>query len=227
MSWLILWALRNPGLSLLSKNPEAVGCIWSNIFFCLTSLYSVQGALDWLEKNQDKSMEEISATSANKTTLNDDDSSAEPPALNPGEVAKSLMCEDCGRRFRSEAQAEFHAAKTQHINFKESTEEIAPLTEEEKKAKLAELRQKLAEKRSGMSEQDKIDKKKNEVGFLFKVITFHLMLMLLFRKFDARAQKRLKISKKISQRRSKSKKLKPNGARSKLKQLQKSAQEPK
>ncbi|MCJ1485331.1 hypothetical protein MMC06_005505 [Schaereria dolodes] len=122
----------------------------------------LQGALDWLEKNQDKSMEEISATSANKTTLNDDDSSAEPPALNPGEVAKSLMCEDCGRRFRSEAQAEFHAAKTQHINFKESTEEIAPLTEEEKKAKLAELRQKLAEKRSGMSEQDKIDKKKNE-----------------------------------------------------------------
>ena len=37
------------------------------------------------------------------------------------------------------------------------------MTEEEKKAKLEELRQKLAAKRSGMSEQDKADKKRNEV----------------------------------------------------------------
>ena len=58
--------------------------------------------------------------------------------------------------------AEFHATKTGHVDFSESTEEIAPLTEEEKKAKLEELRRKLAEKRSGTSEQDKLDKKKNE-----------------------------------------------------------------
>lgn len=37
------------------------------------------------------------------------------------------------------------------------------MTEEEKKVKLAELREKLAAKRAGLSEQDKIDKKKNEV----------------------------------------------------------------
>lgn len=59
--------------------------------------------------------------------------------------------------------AEFHATKTGHVDFSESTEEIAPLTEEEKKAKLEELRRKLAEKRSGTSEQDRLDKKKNEV----------------------------------------------------------------
>ena len=58
--------------------------------------------------------------------------------------------------------AQFHAEKTGHVDFSESTEEIAPLTEEEKKAKLEELRRKLAEKRSGTSEQDKLDKKKNE-----------------------------------------------------------------
>jgi hypothetical protein len=51
---------------------------------------------------------------------------------------------------------------SEHQNFEESTEEIAPLTEEEKAARLAELREKLAIKRAGMSEQDKADKKRNE-----------------------------------------------------------------
>lgn len=78
-------------------------------------------------------------------------------------MAHSLVCNDCGKKFRSQAQAEIHASRTEHVNFAESTEEIAPLTEEEKKARLAELRQKLVEKRGGMSEQDKLDKKKNEV----------------------------------------------------------------
>lgn len=50
----------------------------------------------------------------------------------------------------------------EHQNFEESTDEIAPLTEEEKAEKLAALRAKLAEKRAGQSEQDKIDKKRNE-----------------------------------------------------------------
>jgi hypothetical protein len=38
-----------------------------------------------------------------------------------------------GKKFRSQGQAEFHASKTQHVDFAESTEEIAPLTEEEKR----------------------------------------------------------------------------------------------
>lgn len=117
-----------------------------------TDMPPVQPALDWLEKNADKSVEQ----------LNEEDSSIEPPALKVGEEAKSLVCDDCGKKFRSVAQAEFHASKTDHENFSESTEEIKPLTEEEKKAKLEELRLKLAEKRAGLSEQDKLDKKKNE-----------------------------------------------------------------
>jgi len=118
---------------------------------------AVQGALEWLEQNQDKSLEEINAPQQDA-----DDPTAEPPALQPGEEARSLVCNDCGKKFRSQAQAEFHASKTQHVDFAESTEEIAPLTEEEKKAKLEELRLKLAEKRSGLSDQDKVDKKRNE-----------------------------------------------------------------
>ena len=126
----------------------------------------VQGALEWLEVNQDKSLDEINAAvppAANQT--NDEDPNAEPPALKPGEIPQSLVCNNCGKRFRSQAQAEFHATKTEHVDFSESTEALPELTPEEKAAKLAELRQKLAEKRAGLSDQDKIDKKKNEVRF--------------------------------------------------------------
>lgn len=123
---------------------------------------SVQGALEWLEKHQDKSFEEITAFEAEQKA--ETDPNTEPADLKSGEEAKSLVCNDCGRRLRSHAQAEFHATKTGHVDFAESTEEIAPLTEEEKKIRLDELRKKLAEKRAGGSEQDKLDKKKNEVG---------------------------------------------------------------
>ncbi|KAK1139043.1 hypothetical protein N8T08_001347 [Aspergillus melleus] len=116
----------------------------------------LQGALEWLEQNQDKSIEEIKATGSN------DDAGEEGPPLQPGEEARSLVCNECGKKFRSHAQAEFHASKTQHVDFEESTEELAPLTDEEKKAKLEALRAKLAEKRAGQSEQDKADKKRNE-----------------------------------------------------------------
>lgn len=114
----------------------------------------LQGAIDWLDKNQDKSVEDIKAEQA--------DAAAEPPALQPGEEAKSLVCDECGKKFRSVAQAEFHGSKTGHENFSESTEEIAPLTEEEKKQRLEELKQKLAAKRAAQSDADKEDKKRNE-----------------------------------------------------------------
>jgi len=121
----------------------------------------LQGALQWLEDNQDKSVDEIkSATST--TTAEEDDANAEPPALKEGEVAKSLVCNECGKRFRSQAQAEFHASKTEHIDFSESTEEIAPLTEEEKKQRLEELRKKVAGKRAQQAIVDKEEAKKNE-----------------------------------------------------------------
>jgi len=147
------------------------GCMNPMCFYaisCIALLMKslVQGAMDWLEENQDKPIEEIRAApaSTSSTANDDDDPNAEPPALKEGEVAQSLVCDQCGKRFRSEAQASFHAEKSGHDQFSQSTEAIAPLTEEEKKARLQELREKLAAKRSVMSEQDMIDKKKNEVG---------------------------------------------------------------
>lgn len=115
---------------------------------------NLQGALDWIEKNQDRPIDEIKAEQAS--------AAEEPPALQPGEEAKSLVCDDCGKKFRSVQQAEFHGSKSGHENFSESTEEIKPLTEEEKTARLAELKEKLAAKRATQAEQDKEDRKKNE-----------------------------------------------------------------
>lgn len=71
-----------------------------------------------------------------------------------------------GKKFRSVAQAEFHGSKTQHVNFSESTEEIAPLTEEEVKEKMALLRRRRDEKNAAKSEEDKLANKRNEVGLL-------------------------------------------------------------
>lgn len=121
----------------------------------------LQGALQWLEDNQDKPIEELRAA-APSGEHDENDPTADPPALKEGEVANSLVCDDCGKKFRSTAQAEFHSGKTGHQNFSESTEEIAPLTEEEKKQKLEELRQKAKEKKAKQAIIEKEEAKKNE-----------------------------------------------------------------
>lgn len=60
------------------------------------------------------------------------------------------------------AAAERHAIRTTHQNFSESTEAIKPLTEEEKKEKLAELKARMAEKRALRQLQEKEEQKSNE-----------------------------------------------------------------
>ncbi|KAK5046141.1 hypothetical protein LTR84_008598 [Exophiala bonariae] len=110
-------------------------------------------AIDWLDANSEKSLDDIKAEAQAQTAAE---------AAEAEEQAKSLVCNECGKKFRGTAQAEFHASKSGHTDFAESTEEIAPLTEEEKKAKLNELREKLAAKRGLQAEQDKVDQKRNE-----------------------------------------------------------------
>lgn len=118
----------------------------------------LQGALEWLEKNQDVPLEQLQ----NPDEDDDAATAAAIKGLEDGELAKSLICDDCGRQFRTTALAEFHATKSGHENFSESTEEVKPLTEEEKKQKLQEMRAALAEKRSRQAELDKEDNKRNE-----------------------------------------------------------------
>lgn len=119
---------------------------------------SLQDAIDWLDQNSSKPLDELKGETS--TAAADDEGM---PAVKPGEeLAKSLVCEDCGKKFRTHAQAEWHASKTEHTNFAESTEEIKPLTEEERKEKLAELRERAALKKAAQSEADKAQQKKNE-----------------------------------------------------------------
>jgi len=72
-----------------------------------------------------------------------------------GGKAASLKCDDCGKLFKSAEFAEMHAVKTQHSNFSESTEEIAPLTAEEKAAKLKEIEAKMHARRLERESKEK------------------------------------------------------------------------
>ncbi|KZF25693.1 hypothetical protein L228DRAFT_244579 [Xylona heveae TC161] len=117
----------------------------------------LQGALEWLEANQDKPLDEIKGSDSGEGVESD-----EPPALQPGEEARSLICNVCQKKFRSHGQAEFHASKTEHVDFSESTEVIPELTAEQKKEKLEELKRRAAERKAGQSEKDKEEQKRNE-----------------------------------------------------------------
>ncbi|KAM0188751.1 hypothetical protein ACHAPA_009289 [Fusarium lateritium] len=121
----------------------------------------LQGALQWLEDNQDKPIDELKADAAEKEDDDDEDTEAKIAELETGN-AKSLICNDCGKRFRNHDLATYHATKTEHTDFSESTDEIAPLTEDEKKAKLEELRERLQAKKAVQSVKDKEDHKRNE-----------------------------------------------------------------
>jgi len=70
----------------------------------------LQGALAWLEETQDKPLEELQAAAAEEEGEEGGPSVA---ALEGDDVlAKSLVCNECGKQFRTHALATFHAEKT-------------------------------------------------------------------------------------------------------------------
>ncbi|GAB5587072.1 hypothetical protein Unana1_01972 [Umbelopsis nana] len=129
----------------------------------------LQPAMDWLlEHSEDADIDEEinegqslqgSATSATPATASTED---EGEIKDGEQTAQSLICNDCQKLFRDAGAAERHAIRTSHQNFSESTEAIKPLTEEEKKEKLAELKARLAEKRALRQMQEKEEQKSNE-----------------------------------------------------------------
>lgn len=101
----------------------------------------------------------------------------------PSVSGQSIKCSICNKTFRNTALANFHAEKSGHDQFEESAEEvrrvilflslltstrprtrqqIKPLTEEETREKLAELREKMASKRAAKAEMDVKEAKENE-----------------------------------------------------------------
>jgi hypothetical protein len=114
----LTWASRRLEPNSPSKSLEDV----SGLFFPaspathLTNVFTykcatVQGALQWLEDNQDKSLEEIQAAAPDDDE-EEDETKAKIAELESGQSAKSLICNECGKRFRNHDLASYHATKT-------------------------------------------------------------------------------------------------------------------
>ena len=100
---------------------------------------TVEGAIEWLDKHAE------------------DADIDEPIALVPKNagVAQSYKCNECGKILSSMANLELHANKTGHSDFEESTVAVKPLTAEEKKAKVEEIKALLKAKRAEREEEEK------------------------------------------------------------------------
>lgn len=81
------------------------------------------------------------------------------------DIFSNYFCR-CGKLFKSNLEVEFHATKSGHDRFSESTEEKKPLTEEEKREQLKMLEEKLRQKRKEREEQEKkdaLEREKNRI----------------------------------------------------------------
>jgi len=68
----------------------------------------------------------------------------------------------CKKLFTDTAALEYHALKSNHSNFSESTEEKKPLTEEEKKEQMKRLEERLKEKRKEREAKEKEEELERE-----------------------------------------------------------------
>ncbi|KAH8380372.1 hypothetical protein KR009_010256 [Drosophila setifemur] len=137
----------------------------------VTSNKGVEPAMEWLLAHGDEEIPsntnsaESTASEPNRPASGEDSAAATAaaPSSSAGEaadgspVAKSLKCDDCGKVLKDQTEVEYHAAKTGHSNFSESTEEKKALTEDEKKAQLALIEEKLKQKRIEREEREKVD----------------------------------------------------------------------
>lgn len=93
---------------------------------------------------------------------NDAPATDEATSSSDAASAKSLKCDECNRLFKTQLEVEFHAAKSGHSSFSESTEEKKPLTEGEKVAQLQLLEEKLKAKRVAREAEDKKEELERE-----------------------------------------------------------------
>jgi UBX domain-containing protein 1/4 len=83
--------------------------------------------------------------------IHQDDDDIDEPIVYPTPstaVAQSYKCNECGKILSNMANLELHANKTGHADFEESTESVVPLTDEQKAAKVLEIKALLKAKRA-------------------------------------------------------------------------------
>lgn len=123
----------------------------------------VEPAMEWLLAHADDATLGLESTpmetASSETAKTEDENKSE-------DSAKSIKCDECGKLFRTPEEVEFHAVKSGHSAFSESTEEKAALTEEQKRAKLADLEEKMKERRRAKAEEEEreaLDKEKKRI----------------------------------------------------------------
>ncbi|KAK2581274.1 hypothetical protein KPH14_008064 [Odynerus spinipes] len=138
----------------------------------ITGNKGVEPAMEWLLAHSDEAEPSPEPPVAEGAPASVADTPAQDSVASAGgqvsttEVAKSMKCDVCGKLLTSNLAVEFHATKSGHDRFSESTEEKKPLTEEEKKEQLKLLEEKLRQKRKEREEQSKkeaFEREKNRI----------------------------------------------------------------
>ena len=124
----------------------------------LQSQSGVEGAIEWLMAHQDDEDIDAPIPMVNK------DGSASASA-----IAQSYKCNECGKILSNMANLELHANKTGHSDFEESTDQVKPLSAEQKAAKIEEIKTLLKLKREERQEVEKVanvdrEKRRREDG---------------------------------------------------------------
>ena len=129
-----------------------------------TNHQGAAAAMDWLFAHSDDPDidDPYEAPKGHRLT---DEPAASDGATGAGEAASaaSLKCDECGKQLRDADAAQAHAVRTGHSQFSESTDQIRPLTEEEKKAQLEKIRQRMAERKQLKEleeKQEQVDREK-------------------------------------------------------------------
>lgn len=63
----------------------------------------------------------------------------------------------CGKLFKTQSEVEFHANKSGHSNFSESTEDKKPMSDEEKREQLKKIEDRLKLRRKEREEEEKTE----------------------------------------------------------------------
>lgn len=157
----------------------AVLSVFSEKALAVTNYKGVEPAMEWLLAHADDPEPSAGYTIAGATTTSEPPANPAPasdPATSTEEPseqeAKSLKCDECGKLFKNQDEMEFHAAKTNHSSFSESTEEKKPLTEEEKRAQMALLEERMKQKRKEREEKEKVP------TYIFKVFLNYCISLL-------------------------------------------------
>lgn len=99
---------------------------------------TLEAALDHLEAHQDEPVPEVTDMSQAQPVEQSTEPANAAVNVRCSYLFESIQCSTCDKRFRDMDMAMYHADKSGHEDFSESTEAIQPLSPEEKEKRLAE-----------------------------------------------------------------------------------------